>query len=248
MTANKIYSIFGKTLAPVIAVLSALLFAAGCTSTKITKGQILTDKKLPRPETIWVHDFVAAPKDIQAEVSGSAKADQKVKPLTPEEKQLALKLGKNISAKLIQQINDMGMKAETVTSSSKPKINDLVLCGYLYLVDAGDATERIFIGLGYGASVLHSLIEGYQMTPKGLHKLSSADIEAASGQMPGGGATGVLTFILLRNPVGLIVAPAVQGVRELSGGPTLEGRAENTAVKIAEVLKERFRNAGWIKP
>jgi hypothetical protein len=224
-----------------------MVFAAGCSSTKITRGEILTDRKLPKPQTIWVYDFVAATKKMQAEAKDPEKKKTPIKQLTPEQKQEGDKLGKSISAQLIKEINAMGLKAKAASATLKPQLNDIVLRGYLYALDSGNTTERIFIGLGYGASVLHTLLEGYQMTPKGLEKLSSADIESAGEVMPGGGAMSIPAFILFRNPVALIVAPAVQGVKEIGGGPSLEGRAENTAAKIAEVLKERFQNTGWIK-
>ncbi|MDD5598142.1 MAG: DUF4410 domain-containing protein [Victivallaceae bacterium] len=240
---------YGESFKVVIISLSAMVFAAGCASTKIAKGEILPERKLPRPETIWVNDFVPAPKDMKIEAgdSGNGNTDTAIKPLTPEAEELARKLGRSISAQLVKEINAMGLKAAVAASSSKPRVNDIVLRGYLYAVDTGNTAGRIFIGLGYGASVIHTLLDGYQMTPGGLQKLSSANIEAAGEQIPGGGAMGIFAFILFRNPVGLIVAPVVQSVKEIGGGPSIEGRAENTAAKIAEVLKERFRNAGWIK-
>ena len=69
----------------------------------------------------------------------------------------------------------MGLKAEPATLTTKPQINDIVLRGYLYGAKSGNATKRIFIGMGYGASTLNTLLEGYQMKPDGLHKLSSAN-------------------------------------------------------------------------
>ena len=238
-------SIFRKNLKLVIASLLVLLFAAGCSSTKITSGQILVDNKLSRPRTIWVHNFVAKPVDMQTGLSGTRETTEISKPLTPKEIQIAKQLGKSITAQLIQKINVMGLHAELATSA-KPQVNDIVLRGYLYSVEAGSAAKRIFIGFGYGASMLKTIIQGYQMRANGLHKLSSADLAAAGGELPGGGAMSVTSFLIYCNPITLIIGPAVKGIQEIRGGPTLEGRVTNTASKIADALKVRFQEEGWI--
>lgn len=227
--------------------LPLIIFVAGCSSTKITQGDILAENKMPRPGTIWVYDFAPATKDMEESLAKDNKKEDVVTAQTPEVKKLAEKLGKNISVQLIKKINEMGLKAEAATPAMKPQVNDIVLRGYLYGAKSGNATKRIFIGMGYGASTLNTLLEGYQMKPDGLHKLSSANIEAIGDKAPGGGVTSVAVFLLTKNPVGLIVAPAVNGIKEMTGGPTLEGRAENTASKIAEILKGKFQKVGWIK-
>ncbi|HJO96176.1 MAG TPA: DUF4410 domain-containing protein [Victivallales bacterium] len=239
-------SIFRENLKIVIASLFVLLLVAGCSSTKITSGQILVANRLPRPGTIWVYDFVAKPVDMQVGSSSTGETSEPSKPLTPKEIQIAKQLGKSITAQLIQQINAMGLHAELATSSSKPQVNDIVLRGYLYSVEAGNAAKRIFIGFGYGASMLKTIIEGYQMRANGLHKLSSADLAASGGELPGGGAMSVTSFLIYSNPITLIIGPAVKGIQEIRGGPTLEGRVTNTASKIADVLKVRFQEEGWI--
>ncbi len=246
MKSNKITSTLIKNLMIVIASLFAIVLLAGCSSTKITSGKILVDKKLPRPKTIWVYDFVTNPADILADASLAGKTSEPGKPLTLEEIQINQQLGRSIAKQLVQQINAVGMHAEHATSSSKPQVNDIALRGYLYSAVAGNAAERIFIGFGYGASDLNILLEAYQMTTNGLRKLSSADLESAGGKLPGGGAMSVVSFIIFRNPIALILGPAVKGVQEIGGGPAIEGRVKDTASKIADVLKLRFQEEGWI--
>jgi hypothetical protein len=48
------------------------------------------------------------------------------------------------------------------------------------------------------------------------------------------------------NPIGLIVVGGLKLAGEASGRSTLEGRAKATADAIAEQLKIRFRDRGWI--
>jgi hypothetical protein len=48
------------------------------------------------------------------------------------------------------------------------------------------------------------------------------------------------------NPIGLIVVGGLKLVSETSGRTGLEGRAKATADAIAEQLKIRFQDRGWI--
>jgi hypothetical protein len=49
------------------------------------------------------------------------------------------------------------------------------------------------------------------------------------------------------NPIGLIVSSAVKMQGQLSGRTTIEGRGKQTAKEIAEALKPRFQQQGWIQ-
>jgi hypothetical protein len=46
--------------------------------------------------------------------------------------------------------------------------------------------------------------------------------------------------------VGLIVSTGLKIYGEESGKSTVKGRAEQTAKEIADVLKKRFQQEGWI--
>ena len=84
----------------------------------------------------------------------------------------------------------MGMPARRASSGTKPAINDLVIRGYLLSIDEGNATKRVAIGFGSGASHLNVAAEGFQMTAQGLRKLGDGKVEAGGGKTPGG-AVGV---------------------------------------------------------
>jgi len=58
---------------------------------------------------------------------------------------------------------------------------------------------------------------------------------------------GALTTIATHNPLGLIVSTGIKAHEEHSGSGKLEGRAKDTAKKIAEVLEKRFQDQGWIE-
>ena len=127
-----------------------------------------------------------------------------------------------------------------------PRLNDLVIRGYLLSVEEGSATKRMAIGFGAGASHLSVAVEGYQMTAQGLRKLGSGTVGAGGGKGPGAAAP-LAVILATGNPLGLIVSSGMKVYRETSGSSKVEGRAEQTAKEIVEQLKPRFRQQGWIK-
>jgi hypothetical protein len=57
---------------------------------------------------------------------------------------------------------------------------------------------------------------------------------------------GAATFIATANPAGLINSTGMKAYGEMSGKSKVEGRADQTAKEIADVLKEWFQELGWI--
>jgi hypothetical protein len=106
--------------------------------------------------------------------------------------------------------------------------------------------KRVTLGFGSGASELKTLVEGYQMTASGPRKLGQGAVDAGGGKMPGG-ALGVAALLLTHNPLGLAVQAGVQGYGEYTGSAKIQGRAKQAAQEIAEQLKVRFKEEGWVQ-
>jgi hypothetical protein len=138
------------------------------------------------------------------------------------------------------------MPGEHVVAGAIAQLNDIIIRGYLISFDEGDATKRVAIGLGSGASKMSAAVEVFQMTAQGLRKLGSGAADSGGSKTPGG-AVGAATFIATANPAGLIVSTGMKVYGEASGSSKVEGRAEKTAKEIADVLKERFQEQGWIR-
>jgi len=102
------------------------------------------------------------------------------------------------------------------------------------------------VGFGSGGSELKTAVEGYQMTDRGLRKLGSGTVESGSGKTPGAVAPAAVA-IATGNPLGLIVMGGMKVYGEASGSSGMEGRAKATAKEIADVLKTRFEQQGWIQ-
>jgi hypothetical protein len=229
----------------VVSCLFAAVVAAGCASTKVTDQQQLVTGLLPKPNHILVHNFVATPSEVPADSVLAGEPNLDKTPQTPEQIAEGRKLGAQITAELVQQIVTMGMPAELATAGVQPQLNDLVIRGYLLSIKEGSAAERVAIGFGAGKSELRTLVEGFEMTAQGLRKLGSGAVDAGGNKTPGA-ALGVATFLATANPAGLIVSGGAKAYGEASGKDTIEGRAKATAKEIADVLKKRFQEQGWI--
>jgi hypothetical protein len=154
-------------------------------------------------------------------------------------------LGAQIAAELVKQIREMGMLAKRAVPGSKLQINDIIVRGYLVSYDEGDYKKRVGIGLCRGSSALQVVVEGFQVTAQGLRMIGTGSTESGSGKTPGA-AVGAATWIATGNPAGFIVSTGMKVYGEASGKSTVEGRADQTAKEIAEVLKKRFQEQGWI--
>jgi len=225
--------------------LLVLLVMAGCASTKVTSRDEAALGKLPRPNTIWVYDFAATPDDVPGESALAGQLSEHSTTQTAEQIKTGRQLGAEIEAELVKLIRGMGMAAEHAVTGTKPQINDLVIRGYLVSFKEGSAEKRIFIGFGSGASDLKVAVEGFQMTAQGLRKIGGGTTDAEGGKAPGADL-GVLSLIATHNPAGLIVSTGMKIYGEESGKSTVKGRAAQTAKEIADVLKKRFQEQGWV--
>jgi hypothetical protein len=234
-----------KTRIQIVLCLLALLIVAGCASTKVTSRDESTIGKLPRPAHIWVYDFAATPADVPDESALAGQHSEHDTPQTDEHIKTGRQLGAEIEAQLVKQIRGMGMPAEHAVTGTKPQINDLVIRGHLISFKEGSAEKRFAIGFGSGASDLKVAVEGVQMTAQGLRKLGSGTTDAEGGKTPGADL-GVLGLLATHNPAGLIISSGMKIYEEKSGSSTVKGRAKQTAKEIADVLKKRFQEQGWI--
>jgi hypothetical protein len=193
---------------------------------------------------IWIYDFTASASDVPAD-SAFAQAAASVTPPTEEQAAIARELGIGIAAQLVNEIRAMGLLATVATPGIKPQINDIVIRGYLVSIEQGSAAKRMTIGFGSGSSELATAVEGYQMTAQGLRKLGSATVQAKGSKGPGA-SLGAAGWLITGSPVGLVVGGGMKIYGEASGSAKIQGRAKQTAKEIADQLKIRFEQQGWI--
>jgi len=236
----KTSTILNLTLASCI-----LDLVTGCASTKVTSQERYVYDHLPRPQQILVVDFACSPADAPADSSFVHPGYAPAVSATAEQLDIGRQLGATISTELVADIREMGLPATRVTVPSTPQVNDIVIRGYLVSVEEGSTAKRMTIGFGSGSSELATAVEAYQMTPTGLRKLGSATTAAKGSKTPGAGL-GAAGWAITGSPVGLIVGGGMKIYGEASGSAKIEGRAKATAKEIAEELKKRFQQQGWI--
>lgn len=234
-----------KKMPSIVAGLFALAFLAGCASTKVSDQQQLVTGMIPRPDHILVFDFVATHSEVPADSSLAGEYSEHETPQTEEEIETGRQVGDEIAAQLVEEIRGMGMPAERYNKEMMPEINDILIRGYLISFSEGSTAKRMTIGFGSGSSTLQVAVEGYQVTAQGLRKLGSGTVDAGGSKGPGA-ALGAAAFIATANPAGLIVSGGMKVYGEASGKAKIGGRAKQAAREIADHLKTRFREQGWI--
>lgn len=228
-----------------VSVFFSLVVLTGCATTKITQQTPMVSPGLPRPNQIWVYDFIADPAKIPADSSISANLSAPSTPPTAEELETGRQLGALIAKELAADIQAMGLSAVQAGPGSAPQVGDGVIRGYLVSVQSGGAVKRFVIGFGAGSSELDTIVEGYAVTPQGWRQLGSGTLSSSGNKGPGMIMPSAVA-IATGNPIGLIVVGGTKLYGEVSGRNTLEGRAKATADAIAEQLKIRFQDRGWI--
>lgn len=226
----------------------ALALLAGCASTQVTQQTPMAQPGLQRPNRIWVYNFVANPADMPADSSIGGQVGAPSTPPTPEQIDEGNKLGALIAQNLVADINAMGLTAVQAGPGSTPQVGDGVIRGYLVSVQggsAGSAVKRFAIGFGAGAAEMDTVVEGYAVTPQGWRKLGSGTLSSSGNKTPGV-AVPAAVALATGSPIGLIVVGGAKLYGEASGRSGLEGRAKATADQIAEQLKIRFQDRGWI--
>jgi len=235
-----------KSHSCIVLCLFALVVAAGCASTEVIGRQEYQGGKIPRPAHIWVYDFAATPTEVPSESALAGKPIEHPTPQTAEQIATGRQVGAEIATQLVEEIRGMGLPAEQASIGAKLEVNDLVFRGYLVSVDEGSTTKRVIIGFGSGGSHLTTAVEGFQVTAQGLRKLGSGTLESGGSKTPGG-ALGVVALIATANPAGLIIGGGIKAYGEYSGSAKIEGRAKETAKAIAEKIKPKFQEQGWIQ-
>jgi hypothetical protein len=237
-----------KTRSFLIMFLFAVALLTGCASTQVTQQTPPVQAGLPRPNTIWVYNFVANPADMPADSSIAGEVGAPSTPPTPEQLEQGRQLGALIAQDLVADINAMGLTAVLAGRGSTPQVGDGVIRGYLVSVQgggAGSAVKRFVIGFGAGTSEMDTVVEGYAVTPQGWRKLGSGTLSSSGNKTPGMVVPAAVA-IATSNPIGLIVVGGAKLYGEASGRAGLEGRAKSTADEIAAQLKIRFQDRGWV--
>jgi hypothetical protein len=223
-----------------------LVVAAGCASTKVVgRDSKIGTEKIARPDRIYVYPFAATPADIPSWSAAAKRYAQPSELPTPEELEIGRKVGVIVAKNLVTEIQEMGLVAVMGNRQSLPQPHDLMLTGYFEAVEEGSTVKRLSLGFGSGATELTTAVEGYQMTNDGPRQLGSAKLDSSGGKTPGLFVP-LAVLAATSNPIGLIVMGGAKVAMEVTGKSKIEGAAQRTAEAIAEQLRARFKEQGWV--
>jgi hypothetical protein len=236
-----------KSLTGIVLGVFAFTLAAGCSATKITQTNPMYGKeKLPKPERIYVYPFAATHADLPAWSSAAKQHDPPGEPPSPGHLEVGRKLGVTVAEELVSKIQQMGLSSLVADTQTSPRVNDLVLVGYFQAFEEGSALKRMAVGFGSGAAEVTTAVEGYQWTTGVPRQLGAGKLESGGGKMPGV-ALPIVVLAATANPIGLIVGGGAKVYGEMSGKDKIEGTGKRTAEAIAEHLKGKFKEQGWIR-
>lgn len=224
----------------------ALLFLAGCASTKVTARDEYQGGTIARPNRILVVDFGSTPSEIPPESSIAGQVYESSTPPTQEQLELGRQLGAAVATELAGDIAEMGLPGVRAADQPGPEPGDLVIMGYFLSMEEGSAIKRVLIGFGSGAADLKTFVEGYVMTEQGLHRLGSGEINSGARGGTPGVVLPIVVTIATANPIGLIVGGAAKVVGEVSGTQKIQASGKRTADLIAKELRPKFEEQGWI--
>ena len=236
-----------KTVVSIASCVLALVVAAGCASTKVVgRDSKIGTEKIARPDRIYVYPFAATPADIPSWSAAAKRYAQPSELPTPEELEVGRKVGGLVAKELVTEIAKMGLLAEEGNPQSQPRPNDLMLIGYFEAVEEGSTVKRLALGFGSGATELTTSLEGYQMTKNGPRQLGSEKLDSSGAKTPGLFVP-LAVLAATSNPIGLIVMGGAKVAMEVTGKSKIEGAAQRTAEAIAEQLRVRFKEQGWVQ-
>ncbi len=204
-------------------------------------------ERLARPHRILVYDFGSTPDQVPPESAIASQITLPTEPPSEDELEVARELGESVSTELTKDIVDMGLPAFRAATQPPAKPGDLVIKGYFLTVDEGSTFKRVVIGFGAGSAELKTFVEGYQMTEYGLRRLGSGEIESGSFGGTPGMVIPIATTIITANPIGLVVGGAVKVGQEIAGTTKIQASGKRTADLIAEELRPKFEEQGWIE-
>ena len=92
---------------------------------------------------------------------------------------------------------------------------------------------------------MRTVVTGYVVTDHGFVRIGRGTVESGGGKGPGLFVPIIVTAATA-NPVGLIVGAAAKTEGQISGRTTIDGAAKRTADAIADHMKGRFEDEGWL--
>ncbi len=195
---------------------------------------------LSKPTAIVVYDFAATPEEVELNKSALNRVRMRVSGAQEDDKtKLAHKIVDEFSDSLIKDLQKTGLAVSKGVAGELPPDNSLAVQGDFLLIDEGNRTRRMAIGLGAGASKVVTHVECYLKQPDRNVMLSEFKATSKSSRKPGAAET-----------MGVGAAPeaaaTVSGVTEVKQGA--EGDTKRMAKAVAKEIMKAMKAQNWVQP
>ena len=242
----------------ILVALLGLVVMAGCAKTVVDSRYESARWSLQRPSEIYVYDFAVTREQVHENAGFLQETINDFEDTTTyhHEGEIIEEVRTVAGDELVEGIQNLGLPARRVSSSTLLPNGALAITGQFLNVDEGNKGARLVIGFGKGQSKVDIRVQLYgygldqsRSEPETVPtKLLEFDTHADSGSMPGAivtgpagaAAAGGLTVGVAAANIGM---GAIKSYRSAMGQMT--SRSADQAVNF---LSEYFFQRGWIRP
>ena len=241
----------------VLVALLGMVVMAGCAKTVVGSQYESAKWNLQKPSQVFVYDFAVTREQVH-ENAGLLQGtinDFQDTTTYKHEGEIMGEVRTVAADELVKGIQDLGLPAQRVSSSTLLPKGALGITGQFLNVDEGNKGARLVVGFGKGQSRVDLRIQLYEY---GLDQSSTApettatkllefDTHADSGSMPGAAVTGG-AGAAAGAAVGAVVGvnAAIGAVKSYRS--SMEAMTAKSAEQAVDFLSEYFFRHGWIRP
>ncbi|MEI8013351.1 MAG: DUF4410 domain-containing protein [Nitrospira sp.] len=230
----------------------------GCAKTVVDSHYESAKWNLEKPSQIFVYDFAVTREQVHENAGLLQGTINDFQDTTTYQHQGEI-MGevRTVAAdELVKGIQNLGLPAQRVSSSTLLPKGALGITGQFLDVDEGNKAARLVVGFGKGQSRVDLRVQLYgygldqsttepEITPT---KLLEFDTHADSGSMPGAIVTGPVGAAAAGG-VTVGVAAANVGMSAIKGYRSAMGQmTSRSAEQAVDFLSEYFFRHGWIRP
>lgn len=192
---------------------------------------------LAKPASIVVYRFAVSDDEVKLNSSALNRVRTRIRGHQEDEKtKLAHKVTDDFSKTLEKELEKSGMVVSQGVLGEPAPEGSLVVQGDFLLIDEGNQTRRMAIGLGVGASKVEAHVESYLRAPERNVLVTEFNATSESAIRPGAAET-------MGAGAAPEVAAATSGVAELKQGAV--GDVDRMAKAVAKELMKTMKANGW---
>ena len=194
---------------------------------------------LAKPTGIVVYNFATTPEEVELNKSALNRIRMRVSGEGSDEKmKLAHKIVNDFSQSLVKDLQKLGLPVSQGIAGELPPDGSLAVQGDFLLIDEGNRTRRMAIGLGAGASEVTAHVECYLKQSEKNVMVTEFKATSESSRKPGAAET-------MGAGAAPEVATAVSGATEMK--QSAEGDTDRMAKAVAKEIAKIFAAQGWLK-